>query len=259
MREHAKSFLLGALPFLAILGVWFTVSHFALVPRWVLPSPLYTGKALWALVVSGKLFTLAWVSLQNVLIGFVFAALAAISLGILIGMYPVLRKVFFPFLATISAVPSLAWLPIIVILLGFTTSAIIAIIFLSSFKKLVYSTVSGVRNVPLNWILAGRNIGLSTVEVIWKIILPAAMPQIVTGLRLGFGSAWRSVVGAEMLVAGVNGLGRFIWNAQWLFAFDDVFSGIIMIGLIGLLVEELVFRRVEENLLIRWGLADQKG
>lgn len=258
MKYINKNILLGVVPFLLVAGAWSLISHFAIVPRWIIPSPMATLYQFWELMASGELIKLAWVSLQSAMAGFILAATVAIVLGIIVGIYPTARKMFMPFFSAVYIVPSLAWLPLIVIIFGFSRSAIICLIFMSSFKKIIYSVINGVRSVNISWILAGRNIGLSRGEVIYKIIFPASLPHIITGLRLGFGSAWKSLVGAEMLVAGTNGLGRFIWNAQWFFAFDQVFAGIITIALIGVLVEQLVFRPLEDKILVRWGFVKEE-
>ena len=86
------------------------------------------------------------------------------------------------------------------------------------------------------------------------MILPGALPQILSGLRIGFGSAWRSLIGAEMLVVTAGGLGKYIWMSQWNFKFDQVFSGIIVIALVGIAAEQLIFKRIEQATLHRWGM-----
>ena len=248
-----KNIFLGSIPFLVVGIGWWIIHTFSIFPRWIIPSPVKTVQVFVDLVTNGTLLELAWASLQNALIGFVLALIVALILGVLIGIFPIARKIFLPFLSAIYVVPSLAWLPLIVLVLGFTASAIICVIFLSSFKKIIYNVIAGVRGVSNSWILAGKNIGLSRMQIITKIVLPAALPQTVTGIRMGFGNAWRSLVGAEMLVAGTAGLGRFIWAAQWFFDFEKVFAGIIIIALIGVLAEQLIFRRLEDKTLVAWG------
>jgi ABC-type nitrate/sulfonate/bicarbonate transport system permease component len=117
---------------------------------------------------------------------------------------------------------------------------------------MIYSIISGVRNINPNWIFAAKNIGLSKIKIIFKVIIPGALPEIMTGIRLGFGSAWRSMVGVEMLVITFGGLGKFIWNAQWAFAFDKVLIGIFAIAIVGLIMEELVFKKIEKLTIEKW-------
>ncbi len=207
----------------------------------------------WNLIVDGTLIGLIGTSLQNALYGFSLAMIFALILGTAIGLSAIVRKIFFPFLSAIYPVPSLAWLPLLILILGFTKETVLCVVFISSSKKMIYNVIDGVRNVKPSWILAGRNLGLNRLEIVWKIILPAALPHIMTGARMGFGSAWRSLIGAEMLVVGIGGLGKFIWMAQWFFDFSKVFSGVIVIALLGLCVEQFIFKPLENKTLVKWG------
>ena len=147
----------------------------------------------------------------------------------------------------------MALLPLIILFLGFTRQAIWCVVFISCFRRLIYNVIEGVSSVNQNWILAAKNFGLSRLEIIFKVILPGSLPHILTGIRMGFASAWRSLIAAEMLVVTFGGLGKFIWMAQWAFSFEKVFVGIIVIAIIGLLMEKFVFGKLEKITLIRWG------
>lgn len=118
--------------------------------------------------------------------------------------------------------------------------------------------VGGVRNVNPIWILVAKNLGLDKIQTIFKVIIPGALPNIITGMRIGFGSIWRSLIGAEMLVSGAGGLGKFIWNAQWSFSFEKVFVGIFTIAIIGLTIETLIFRKLEKITLEKWGAVEME-
>lgn len=257
MVQKIKNTLLGLIPFILIGFIWWFFYHFNMVPRWMIPSPLNTLQTFWALIVNGTLISLVWVSLQNVLLGFLLAIIFSLILGTLIGLSTTARKIFFPFLSAVYPIPSLAWLPLLILILGFTKETILCVIFISSSKKMIYNVIDGVRNVNSNWILAGKNLGLNKIEIIFKIILPASLPHIMTGIRMGFGSAWRSLIGAEMLVVGIGGLGKFIWMSQWFFDFSKVFSGIIVIALIGLCAEQFVFKQLENRTLMKWGFIQE--
>ena len=120
--------------------------------------------------------------------------------------------------------------------------------------RIIYNVIDGVRGVNINWLLAARNLELDKFAIVTKVVIPAALPQILSGLRIGFGSAWRSLIGAEMLVITAGGLGKYIWMSQWNFKFDQVFSGIIIIALVGIAAEQLIFKRIEQATLHRWGM-----
>ncbi|NCP72073.1 ABC transporter permease [archaeon] len=252
-NKNIKNILLGSIPFVFLIVLWQLIYVFQWVPHWMLPSPLLVLKEFYKLLIDGTLFRLLFISMKNAIPAFILALITSILLGILIGVNKTFRKIISPFLGAIYLVPSLAWIPFIILFFGFTRETIWIVIFISAFMKMIYSTISGVRNVNPNWILAAKNIGLSKFKIILKVILPGALPEIMTGIRLGFGSAWRSLVGAEMLISIFGGLGKFIWTAQWTFSFDKVLIGIFLIAIIGLIMEELVFKKIEKATLVKWG------
>jgi len=174
------------------------------------------------------------------------------------GINRTIYKIFYPILSVIYPVPSLAWLPFIILFLGFTREAIWSVIFISSFMKIIYNVIGGVQNINIEYILAAKNFGFNKPKIIFDVILPCALPQIITGLRVGFGSAWRSLIGAEMLVSTLGGLGKFIWMSQWYFDFDKVIAGIVVISLISIFIEEIIFKRLENNILVRWGFVHEE-
>lgn len=248
-----KKIGLGTIPFIFILLGWYVFYLLKQSMRWLVPSPLETGHTFLQLLGNGTLLQLISTSMLNLVPPFIIAATCAIVLGTLMGIDRTMHKIFYPFLSAIYPVPSLVWLPFIILFLGFTREAIWFVIFLSSFMKIIYNVIMGVQNVNIEYILAARNFGFGKKKIVLNVILPSALPQIITGLRVGFGSAWRSLIGAEMLVVTLGGLGKFIWMAQWYFSFDKVIVGIVVISVISVLIEELVFKRIERMTLLRWG------
>lgn len=251
--QTIKNIGLGAIPFLFILLIWSVSCYFNFLPKWLIPSPLQTAKTFWELTNNGTLVQLIIMSAKNAVPAFIFGIIFAGIAGVLIGINATIRKVFSPFLSAIYPIPSLVWLPLIILFLGFTREAIWFVVFISCFRKIIYNVIKGVRSVNQNWILAAKNLGLNRIEIIFKIILPGSLPHIITGIRMGFASSWRSLVAAEMLVVTVGGLGKFIWMAQWAFDFDKVFTGIIVIAIIGLLLEKFIFEKIENITLTKWG------
>jgi len=248
-----KKIILGSVPFLAILIIWYAYYYFRQDMRWLIPSPFETSSSFWQLIVDGSLFELILISILNLVPAFVGAIFCAVSLGTLMGINRTVHKIFYPFLSAIYPIPSLAWLPFIILFLGFTREAIWSVIFISSFMKIIYNVIGGVRNVDVEYVLAAKNFGFTKLKIIFNVILPCAFPQIITGLRVGFGSAWRSLIGAEMLVVTLGGLGKFIWMSQWFFNFDNVIAGIVVISIIGLIIEQLIFKKLEKQTLEKWG------
>jgi ABC-type nitrate/sulfonate/bicarbonate transport system permease component len=252
-----KKILLGSIPFVVILLAWILFSYFSPSSSWFIPSPLETLKTFFLLTADGTILNLILISLLNLVPPFIFALFFALIFGALMGINRTIDKIFYPFLSVIYPVPSLAWIPFVILLFGFTRETIWFVIFISSFLKIVYTVRGGVKNVDLQYVLVAKNLGFSKSKIIFEVILPAAFPQIITGIRIGFGSAWRSLIGAEMLVVTLGGLGKFIWMAQWYFDFDKVLIGIVIIAIISLIVEKLIFKKIENHTLIKWGLVHE--
>ncbi len=249
---------LGAIPFLVILIFWYAFYHFDQSNGWLFPSPVKTVLSFWQLMADGTLPGLILTSLLNLIPAFILATVCAVVLGTVMGINKTVYQVFNPVLSAIYPIPSLAWLPFIILFLGFTREAIWFVIFISSFVRIIYNVISGVQNINIEYVLAAKNLGFNKIEIVLEVILPGALPQIITGLRLGFGSAWRSLIGAEMLVVTLGGLGKFIWMSQWYFDFDKVIVGIVAISLISIFIEEIIFKRLEKNTLIKWGFVREE-
>lgn len=257
MAKRIKNFILGASLFAAVLAVWQLLSAVQIIPAWLLPSPSETFFVFLGLVRNGILIELLLNSFLNIFPAFVLSLVISLALGIFIGTNATFRRMSLPFLAAINSVPSLAWLPLIILFLGFTRQTIWTVIFISSFIKMIYSVIGGVRDINHNWLLVAQNLELNKFETIIKVILPGALPQILSGIRIGFGSAWRSLIGAEMLMVTAGGLGKYIWMSQWTFKFDQVISGVIVIALVGVLAEQVIFKKIEQVTLVKWGLIQE--
>lgn len=252
--QTTKNIIFGAIPFLFILLIWSFLCYFNLLPKWLIPSPLQTARTFCKLITDGTMIKLVIMSAKNAIPAFIFGLIFAVIMGVLIGINKTIKKIFSPFLSAIYPIPSLVWLPLIILFLGFTRETVWFVVFISCFRKIIYNVIEGVRSVNQNWILAAKNLGLNRMEIIFKVILPGSLPHIITGIRIGFLSSWRSLIAAEMLVTTIGGLGKFIWMAQWSFNFDKVFAGIIVISIIGLLIEKFIFEKFEKITLTRWGL-----
>lgn len=249
-----RNSLLGSIPFLLLIIIWHVFQQTNQNLGWLIPSPLETAVSFWRLISDGTLLELVGISLLNLLPPFAVGAILAVGLGVIMGVNRMAYKIFFPLLTAMYPVPSLAWLPFLIIFFGFTQEALWAVILISTFTKMIYNVIGGVQSINVEYIFAAKNFGFSKTKIIWDVILPSSLPQIITGLRIGFGSAWRSLIGAEMLVVTLGGLGKFIWTSQWYFKFDQVVAGVIVISLISILIETVVFRKLEKATLVKWGL-----
>jgi len=178
-------------------------------------------------------------SLSRVAVGFAMAAVAGIALGVLVGQSKWAMRGLDPIFQVLRTVPPLAWLPLA--LAGFRDSAPSAlfVIFITSIWPIIINTAVGVRNIPQDYRNVAAVIRLSWWEFFWKITLPATVPYIFTGLRIGIGLAWLAIVAAEMLIGGV-GIGFFIWDAWNSSRISDIIVALAYIGIVGFLLDRLI-------------------
>jgi NitT/TauT family transport system permease protein len=191
-------------------------------------------------------------SLRRVAIGFGLAALLGIPLGLTLGWYPEANRVVNPAIQILRPISPIAWIPVAILFLGIGDHAATSLIFLGAFFPIVVSCVDGVNNVPSVFRRAGRNFGLSPFQLLGRVVFPAALPQIIVGLRIAFGIAWLVVVAAEM-VAVDSGLGYLIIDSRNSGKrYDLVVAAMLLIGIIGLGLDFL-FRSLERVKSVRWG------
>ncbi|PIE57065.1 MAG: ABC transporter permease [Desulfobulbus propionicus] len=192
-------------------------------------------------LVSGELFKHASVSLGRVFCGFSLTCLFALPLACSIAAWPLLERIVSVPLEFIRITPPLAAIPLLILWFGIGEGSKLALIILASFFPVFLSALNGLRNVDDNLLEMGATIELSPWKQFRFIKLPAALPMIITGLRLGFGYSWRALIGAE-LIAAASGLGYMILDAEELARTDRVFVGILLIGLLGYLFDTLFLK-----------------
>jgi len=210
----------------------------------IFPSPLAVAKAISSLGEKSLLWRYIGDSLTRVFAGYSAAIVSGIPLGFLLGWHAPLARAVNPLIQMLRPISPLAWMPLAVIWFGVSNAAPIFLIFLASFFPIVVAAMNGVRNVPPMYLQAGRNFGLTTSQLMVRVVAPAVLPRIIVGLRLAFGIAWVVLVAAEMIAVD-SGLGYLIIDARNAGKhYDLVIAGMLMIGVIGLLLDTGI-RRVE--------------
>jgi NitT/TauT family transport system permease protein len=221
----------------------------------VFPSPLAVQRGTVQLMEGGLLWHYIGDSLRRVGIGYLSAIVVGVPCGLLLGWYPTAATVVNPVIQILRPISPIAWIPVAIILFGITDAAAVYLIFLSAFFPIVVSAMNAVRNVPAMYRRAGRNFGLSPAKLLAKVVLPAALPQMLVGMRIALGIAWLVVVAAEM-IASNSGLGYLVIDARNSGKrYDLVVAAMIMIGLIGLALD-FILRRAERLPSVRWGFRD---
>lgn len=175
-------------------------------------------------------------SLYRVLTGFLLAALVALPIGFLVGMSPLMQKALNPFIQVLKPISPLAWMPLALFIIKDSETSAIFVIFICSIWPMLINTAFGVANVRQDWINVARTHELSPLKTAFQVILPAAAPTILTGMRISIGIAWLVIVAAEMLVGG-TGIGYYVWNEWNNLDLTSVIFSILMIGLVGMLLD----------------------
>ncbi|BAB72567.1 nitrate ABC transporter permease [Anabaena sp. FACHB-709] len=240
-------------PPLVALGIFLVIWQLlCLNPNFKLPGPIETFSETWDPFIINPFFDngesdkgLGWQilsSLGRVGLGFSLAAIAGIILGILIGVNPLVYNAVDPIFQVLRTVPPLAWLPISLAAFQQANPSAIFVIFITSIWPILLNTTVGVQQIPQDYINVAKVLRLKGVKYFFKIVFPATVPYIFTGLRIGIGLSWLAIVAAEMLVGGV-GIGSFIWDAYNTTTetnLSEIILALIYVGLVGLLLDRLV-------------------
>ena len=248
-REWEKFFW----PLLAaglLLAVWYYSVLWTATK--VFPSPLSVEKGFAELLHKHVLWADIGDSLRRVALGFGAAVAVGIPLGLTLGWYPALNQVLNPVIQILRPISPIAWIPVAIVFFGVGDRAAVFLIFLSALFPILVACVSGVANVPAIFRRSARNFGLSPTQILTKVVFPAALPQILVGLRIALGVAWLVVVAAEMIAVD-SGLGYLVIDSRNSGKrYDLVVAAMLIIGLIGLALD-FCFRRLERIRSVRWG------
>lgn len=218
----------------------------------IFPSPISVAKGVLQLIERGVFWGYVADSLGRVGTGYVLAVITGLPLGILAGWFPTLDSAINPIVQMLRPISPLAWMPLAVIWFGIGNEAPIFLIYLGAFFPIVVSTTNAVRSVPQALLLTASNFGLSKTAMLRRVVFPATLPRVLTGLRLALGVAWLVVVAAEMIAVD-SGLGYLIIDSRNAGKrYDLVVAGMLVIGIIGLLLD-LMLRRFERMRSVRWG------
>jgi nitrate/nitrite transport system permease protein len=182
-------------------------------------------------------------SLGRVATGFLLAALVAIPMGFLIGMSPLAYRALHPFIQVLKPISPLAWMPLALYTIKDSAVSGIFVIFICSIWPMLINTAFGVSSVRKEWLNVARTLEVKPLRRAFEVILPAAAPTILTGMRISMGIAWLVIVAAEMLVGG-TGIGYFVWNEWNNLSLPNVIFAILMIGIVGMLLD-LMFARLQ--------------
>jgi len=241
----------GILPIIIFLGIWEISARLNLIPGHFFFPPFSTVVTeFWHLTVNGVLGNNFLSSLIRVLIGFSTGSIAGLFIGIIMGWNKVADKALSPIISLIYPIPALGWLPLLMLWLGIGEALPITIIFICSFFPILYNTATGIRTVDKSYIRVARTLGASDMKILTTVVMPLALPNIFTGLRLESGMAWRVIIAAEM-VAIPTGIGALMMKAESLMRIDIIIVCLIVLAVMCLSFEKF-FDFLETKLTSRW-------
>ena len=248
LSNRLLSGMFTAVGFALFFGAWWIASLFS-YPL-LLPSPLATLDTAIDLASSGVLWWSIAISMMRILTGWLGGAIVGIPLGLLMGRLTLVRDLATPYVQGLRYIPPLAFIGLFIVWFGPGEGSKIMLVFYTSIFIVILNMMAGAGAVPEGLVRAARTLGASEYQVLSKIVVPATVPYMVTGMRIGLGNAFISIAAAEMLSAQ-SGMGFLIWSARSLMLTDQVFVGFLVLGLLGLLSDRL-FRFLTQRLLPRY-------
>jgi sulfonate transport system permease protein len=235
----------------AIVALWYISTAGGRGVSGILPSPLVVVSALKINIANGKLGRHLIISLERVLRGFSIGGAAGIVIGSFMGLSRTIHRILNSLVGIFRPVPMIAWIPLLILWLGIGEGSKVSVIVIGSFWPVLLNTIHGIHSVDNKLIEVGAILEKNKLQILWRIILPAAVPSIFTGIRLGMGTAWTCVVAAEMIAAS-RGIGYMITYARELSQPDVVLVGVFAIGLVGLLIDTGI-QQLQSHLL-KWNV-----
>ncbi|MCR5540177.1 MAG: ABC transporter permease [Ruminococcus sp.] len=243
-----KNVIISVAILILIWQLLFSVSSY---DKALFPSPKMAFDALVELIENGKLFENIRTSMYRFVTGYFSSVIVAVVLGLILGRVPKLFQYINPAVQLLRPISPTAWMPFIVLLFGIGDVPAIVIIFIAAFFPVLLSTVSAVGNIDPVYLKVSKNFGIKQPALTWKVIFPAAFPQIANGIHLALGTAWIFLVAGEM-VGAQSGLGYQIIDARNNIRADILLATILVIGIIGILLDGLL-KLVEKVILKSWG------
>ncbi len=255
LMQKVDDFVTPVVTILILLAIW---QFFSSLPGANLPSPTKVIADTWMPLILYPFYNKGgtdvglglqvFASLQRVAIGYSFAAVIGISLGILVGMNKRISKGLDPVFNILRTVPPLAWVPISLAALQQNQPAALFVIFITAIWPILINTAVGVRQIPQDYNNVAQVLQLPKTEYFFKILFPAALPYIFTGLRIAIGLAWLAIIAAEIVMSGIVGIGFFIWNAYQNGQVSEIILSLVYIGVVGWVLD-IAMAKIQQLIL----------
>ncbi len=233
-----------------MLGVWPEVS---------LPSPAMVAGAFIDLLKNLTLIISIAVTMYRLVIGFTLSIIIGVSVGLAMVKFPGFGKTMSSFAVGLQSFPSVAWVPFAILLIGLNDAGILFVVIMSSVFSVMMSTYGGIRNISPIYIHAAKNMGARGFSLFRYVMIPAATPSLIVGIKQAWSFAWHALIGAEILIAAAVGLGHVLLVGREFQLMDQIIAAMITIFAIGLVFDRVLFSKLEDRVRERWGLNQEGG
>lgn len=244
----------GIVVVVALLIAWQALAMFGGFSEQLFPSVPRTFGRLWEMVLSGALIEAIKATMGRLLLGYCAALLIAIPTGLLMGRSQVGEDLVAPIVLFLMPIPALALVPLFVLWFGLGPGVAVALIVLTASIPMIVNTWTGVKNVQPILPLVAKSMNVSGAKLYLQVIVPSALPAILTGMRMGYGMSWRAAIGAELFAVSSEGLGIMLFEAKDFVRTDTIISVLIVVVTMSVVVERIIFDNIEARTVARWGM-----
>lgn len=237
--KKVKEFLISLIIPVILLIIWELCARNGVIKETIMPRPSKIGSTLWNLVLTGKLPRDIGISLRRVILGYVTGCVLGIFMGILLGLFPKINGLLKLLVEVLRPIPIIAWVPVLILWVGIDERSKVIVIAIGTFWPVLLNVIGGITNVDRKYLEVSTIFMKSKTETITKVVLPAALPSIFTGLRIASGSALMGVIGAEMFAAS-SGIGYMVSYAREMSQPAKMLGGVLVIGILGYILNTIV-------------------
>jgi NitT/TauT family transport system permease protein len=241
-----------------LLSLWEGLSLLRLWPAYIFPSPIDVSASIRDGLLDGSFIRAALSSLRRAIIGYGISVSVGVPLGFAIGRFRIARETVGSLVLGFQALPSICWLPLSLLWFGLSDRSIVFVVVMGALMAITISVADGVRNIPPIYIRAGKTLGARGLFLYTRVLFPASLPSIVSGFKLGWSFAWRSLMAGELLYV-TTGLGQLLSAGRELNDMARVIAVMVLIIIMGLMIDKLVFVPAQAAIRDKWGTEDSSG
>jgi NitT/TauT family transport system permease protein len=240
------------------IGIWQLIYLMGIWPKISLPSPMMVAESFYELLQNNLLIISIGMTMYRLAIGFIISIMIGMAVGLAMVKFPGFGKTMSSFAIGLQSFPSIAWVPFAILLIGLNDFGILFVVILSSVFSVMISTYSGLRNIPIIYIRAAKNMGAKGFHLFRYLMIPAATPALIDGIKQAWSFAWHALIGAEILMAASIGIGHILLVGREFQAMDQIIASMITIFALGMIFDRVIFMKIEDKVREKWGLKQEQ-